>query len=71
MNLYDGSGSEAKLHYGEAEFDILVAGEYVLCAVTGRRIPLDALRYWNPDRQEAYLDAAAAVRGFGLLEAGK
>ncbi|MEM9842318.1 MAG: DUF2093 domain-containing protein, partial [Pseudomonadota bacterium] len=32
-----------------------------ICAVTGRKIPLAALRYWSVDRQEAYIDAAAAA----------
>ena len=40
---------------------ILEAGAYVLCAVTGARIPLDELKYWNDDRQEAYVDAAASL----------
>lgn len=39
-------------------------GSYVLCAVTGEKIPLEMLRYWNADRQEAYKDAAASLAGF-------
>ena len=39
-------------------------GNYVLCAVTGDQIPLEMLRYWNADRQEAYKDAAASLEGF-------
>jgi hypothetical protein len=33
---------------------VIRAGDFVLCAVTGRRIPLARLKYWNVPRQEAY-----------------
>lgn len=68
MNLQESIGGEAKLHYNDAEFDILVPGAYVICAVSGVKIPLGSLRYWNVDKQEAYADAAAASRGFGLID---
>ncbi len=68
MNPFDGigGGREAVLEYLDAEFAIVKPGDYVRCAVTGARVPLDALRYWNVDKQEAYADAAAAMKGFGL-----
>lgn len=53
---------EARLRYGDNDFEQLSAGSYVTCAVTGRRIPLGALRYWSVDRQEAYWDAEAAAQ---------
>jgi hypothetical protein len=34
----------------------------VVCAVTGLQIPVDELRYWSVERQEAYIDAAAALK---------
>jgi len=52
--------AEAELRYGDADFQILKPGKFVRCAVTGAPIPLDALRYWNVDRQEAYKDAQTA-----------
>ena len=42
---------EAKIHYGASDFTIMETGSYVLCSVTGERIPLEMLRYWNADRQ--------------------
>ena len=36
-------------------------GAYVVCAVTGTHIPLDALRYWSVDLQEAYASPAIAT----------
>lgn len=54
--------SQARLHYRDGTFDIVRPGTYVICAVTGQRIPLERLRYWSVDRQEAYIDAAAALK---------
>ena len=68
MNPFDGvgSGREAIIEYLDAEYTIVKPGDFVRCAVTGARIPLDALRYWNVDKQEAYIDARAAMQGFGV-----
>lgn len=55
------SSGEARLRYLDADLEVIEPGDYVTCAVTGRKIPLQALRYWNVDRQEAYADAAAAA----------
>jgi len=57
-NFFEG---EAQLHYGDADFTILKTGGFVRCAVTGETIPLNQLRYWSPDRQEAYKDAQASL----------
>lgn len=68
MNIHEpfGQGGEAVIEYRDAEFAVLKPGAFVRCAVTGVKIPLPALRYWNVDKQEAYADAAAALIGFGL-----
>ena len=55
---------EAKIHFGASDFTIMETGSYVTCAVTGDKIPLEMLRYWNADRQEAYKDATASLEGF-------
>lgn len=57
-----GRGGEARVRYLDGEFNVLSPGGFVTCAVTGERIPLDRLRYWSVDRQEAYADAAASLR---------
>ena len=54
----------ATLHYGPADFTIMEPGGFVKCATTGENIPLDQLRYWSHDRQEAYIDAAASLKAF-------
>lgn len=67
MNLQESFGEgEAIIEYGDGEFSIVRPGAFVRCAVTGAKIPLQSLKYWSVDRQEAYVDAAAAVQGFGV-----
>ena len=67
MNLQeDFGGGEAVLEYRDAEFAILRPGGFVRCAVTGVKIPLNSLRYWNVEKQEPYVDAAASMKGFGV-----
>ena len=51
---------EARLRYHDADIEVIAPGDYVVCAVTGRKIPIQALRYWSVDLQEAYWDADAA-----------
>ncbi|WP_029004489.1 DUF2093 domain-containing protein [Azorhizobium doebereinerae] len=52
---------EAEIRYLDGEFRILRPGSYVRCAVTGQQIPLDELRYWSVDLQEAYADPQAVL----------
>ena len=61
MNRFENSG-EAKLRYGTPDFQVIRPGSYVRCAVTGEAIPLELLKYWSVERQEAYADAAASFR---------
>ena len=44
----------AKLKYLPNNFKIIENGDYVICAVSGKKISLDNLNYWNVDLQEAY-----------------
>ena len=52
----------AEIEYLDGEFRILKPGSFVYCAVTGEPIPLDALRYWSVDLQEAYASPAIALQ---------
>ncbi|SFO11302.1 hypothetical protein SAMN04488056_103199 [Cohaesibacter marisflavi] len=56
------SGKEAVLRYKDADLQVIHSGSYVRCAVTGRPIPLDDLKYWSVDRQEAYIDCEASFQ---------
>ncbi len=44
----------AKLEYLPNNFKIIEQGDHVICAVSGKKISLDSLTYWNVDLQEAY-----------------
>jgi hypothetical protein len=61
MNIMERDKGEAKLRYLDGEYDVVVPGGYVVCAVTGTQIPLDALRYWSVDLQEAYASPDVAT----------
>ena len=60
--LMSNRGRTARLQYLSGTFRILATGDHVLCAVTQQPIPLDQLRYWSVERQEAYATAEAAHR---------
>lgn len=47
---------EAVLEYGDSDFMILKPGSFVRCAVSNEEIPLQDLRYWSAELQEAYKD---------------
>ena len=44
----------AKLEYLPNNFKIVEDGDHVICAVTGKKIYLDKLFYWNVELQEPY-----------------
>lgn len=50
----------ATLHFGDGDFAVLKPGRFVPCAVSGKPIPLEVLRYWSTARQEAYAGPAEA-----------
>ena len=44
----------AKLKYMPNNFKIIEEGDHVICAVSGKKILLENLNYWNVNEQEAY-----------------
>ncbi len=44
----------AKIKYLPNNFEIIENGDHVICAITGKKISLDSLNYWNVEEQEAY-----------------
>lgn len=61
MNVHQRFDPPAELRYATPDFKVVRPGKYVLCAVSGRRIPLEGLRYWSVERQEAYAGAEEAM----------
>ena len=45
---------KAKLKFKHNSFEILEQGDFVSCAISGRKIPLRELSYWSVEVQEAY-----------------
>ena len=50
----------AKIKYLPNNFEILHQGDHVICAVSGKQIPLEKLTYWNVDLQEPYFSYVEA-----------
>ncbi len=67
MNRYERGGSgEAVVEYLDSNIRVVKPGAYVRCAVTGQAIPLDQLKYWSVERQEAYASPEAVCRRLGI-----
>ena len=65
MNMMErGARGPAMLQYLDGDYRVVTQGAYVICAVSGVQIPLEDLRYWNVDLQEAYATAEIAVKRF-------
>lgn len=53
---------EAEVKYLDGDFRVVRPGAFVRCAVTGQAIPLEELKYWSVDLQEAYASPEAVLR---------
>ena len=63
LNKFGPSGSgEAQVQYLDGDSRVISPGTYVRCAVTDARIPLDELKYWSVDLQEAYAQPIAVLQ---------
>jgi hypothetical protein len=52
---------EAEVKFLDGDFRVVKPGAYVRCAVTGQAIPLEELKYWSVDLQEAYASPEAVL----------
>ncbi len=50
----------ATIKYLPNNFKIIEDGDHVICAVSGKKIYLDQLTYWNVELQEAYFSYVEA-----------
>jgi|SRR5579871_3274999 hypothetical protein len=65
LNRFDphsSSTGEAEVKYLDGDFRVMRPGAFVRCAVTGVPIPLEELKYWSVERQEAYANPRAVLR---------
>ena len=56
------SGVKAKLKYLANTFEIIEKGDYVECAISKKKIPIENLNYWNVELQEAYFSPEEAKK---------
>jgi hypothetical protein len=73
LNRYDRSppmSGEAEVKYLDGDFRVVRPGAFVRCAVTGVPIPLEELKYWSVDRQEAYATPEAVIQRHREQRAG-
>jgi hypothetical protein len=64
LNRYDRSApmnGEAEVKFLDGDFRVVRPGAYVRCAITGQAIPLEELKYWSVDLQEAYATSEAVL----------
>ena len=67
LNRYDRSApmnGEAEVKYLDGDFRVVHPGAFVRCAVTGQAIPLEELKYWSVDLQEAYASPEAVLQRY-------
>ena len=65
LNRYDRPSpmaGEAEVKFLDGDFRIVRPGAFVRCAVTGVPIPLEELKYWSVELQEAYASPEAVMR---------
>ncbi len=58
----------AKLKYLPNNFEIIEQGDHVICAMSGKKIFLDKLNYWNVELQEPYFSFIEAPQKREELE---
>ena len=52
----------AQIKYLPNNFEIIEEGDHVICAISGKKISLNQLNYWNVDLQEAYYSYVEASK---------
>jgi len=65
LNRYDRPppmAGEAEVKFLDGDFRVIRPGAFVRCAVTGIPIPLEELKYWSVDLQEAYATPEAVLQ---------
>ena len=68
LNRFSGPSQmpgEAEVKYLDGDFRVVRPGAFVRCAVTGLPIPLEELRYWSVELQEAYVSPEAVLQRHG------
>tara|TARA_Y100001935_G_C17175484_1_gene442411 strand:- start:195 stop:389 length:195 start_codon:yes stop_codon:yes gene_type:complete len=59
---------KAKLLFKHNSFDVIEEGDFVTCAISGKKIAIEKLNYWNVDLQEAYFSPEQVKERFKKLK---
>ena len=60
--------NKAKLKFSANNFEIIEEGDYVICAISNKKIFLKDLNYWNVELQEAYYSPKEVNERFKKLK---
>ena len=60
--------NKAKLKFYPNNFEIVEKGDHVICAISGKKIPLNELTYWNVELQEAYYSPEEVKKRLDQIE---
>ena len=63
--------NKAKIKFSPNNFEIIENGDYVVCSVSGKKIALNQLTYWNVELQEAYFSPKEAQQRYEELNKEK
>ena len=59
--------NKAKIKFSPNNFEIIEDGDHVVCSVSGKKIALNQLTYWNAELQEAYFSPKEAQQKYEEL----
>jgi hypothetical protein len=62
LNPSSPMAGEAEVKFLDGDFRVIRPGSFVRCAVTGVPVPLEELKYWSVDLQEAYASPQAVFQ---------
>ncbi len=58
----------AKIKYLPNNYQVIQDGDHVICAISGKKIALDKLTYWNVELQEPYFSYVEASKKRDLIK---
>ena len=59
--------NKAKIKFNPNNFEIIEEGDYVVCSVSGKNIPLNQLTFWDVELREAYFSRKEAQQRYEEL----
>ena len=63
LSRFDGDISKSTVEIIDLNnFRVIQDGDHVICAISGKKIPLENLNYWNVETQEAYFSYVEASK---------